>query len=95
VEQLKCLLTVIFIAEPLEQNVKEKTLGVQPSSGIHRSTMPMASLVLLTAQRGPEQMGEYNGIHHPTYLEDSTKGGEAMVQAAHLAVATDDDTIGV
>jgi hypothetical protein len=57
--------------------------------------MPMTSLVLLTAQRGPEQMGEYNGIHHPTYLEDSTKGGEAMVQAAHLAVATDDDTIGV
>jgi hypothetical protein len=40
-------------------------------------------------------MGEYNGIHHPTRLEDSTKGGEAEVQAVHLAGATEDNAVGV
>jgi hypothetical protein len=94
-EQLKCMLTLIFIAEPLVQNAKREDIGGaaelwHPSEhyvhGLARS---------LDITKGSEQMVAYNGIHHLARLEDSTEGGEAVVQAAHLAVATDDDAVGV
>jgi hypothetical protein len=40
-------------------------------------------------------MGEYNGIHHPAHLEDSTEGSEVEVQVARSAGATKDDAVGV
>jgi hypothetical protein len=33
-------------------------------------------------------------IHPPACLKDEAKGGEAMIQEAHTAEATDEDAIG-
>jgi hypothetical protein len=95
VEQLKCLLILIFITELLEQNVKGEDIR-GAAEHWHLSEHYVHGIApSLDITKGPEQMVQYNGIHHPTRLEDSAEGGEAKAQAAHSVEAIEDDAVGV
>ena len=48
----------------------------------------------LSVTKSFEQLIDDYVIHPPARLQDEAKGGEAMLQAAHAAEATDEDAVG-
>jgi hypothetical protein len=95
VEQLKCLLSSVFIAETLEKCIvryyirRAAKLRHSSEQNAHGLAHPLCVIEALE-----QSIDDYYIIHPPARLKDEAKGGEAMLQTAHAAEAADEDAVG-
>ena len=93
VQQIKCLLNSLFIAETLEKRVAGNY--VRPAAKLrHSSEQYVHGLAHpLHITEALEQLIDDYVIHPPSRLNDEAKDREAMLQATHATETTNEDAV--